>query len=55
MRNTIELLLDEEGFDKEVIIERTLYNKIDLETLCALPKGFFGNEQQTSKPHLRLS
>lgn len=54
MRNTIELLLTEGGFDKEDVIERTFYNKMDLETLCALPEGFFDNEQQISKPHLRL-
>lgn len=54
MRNTIELLLNEGGFDKEDIIERTFYSDIELENLCALPKGFFSDKEEPNKPRLRL-
>lgn len=54
MRNTIELLLKEGGFDKEDIIERTFYNAVELEKLCALPKGFFNDKKEANKPRLRL-
>lgn len=54
MKNTIELLLNEGGFDKEDIIERTFYSDVELENLCALPKGFFNNKKVQNKPRLRL-
>lgn len=54
MRNTIELLLNEGGFDKEDIIERTFYSDVELENLCALPKGFFSAKEELNKPRLRL-
>ena len=54
MKNTIELLLNEGGFDKEDLIERTFYSETELEKLCSLPKGFFNTEKVVDKPRLRI-
>ena len=53
MYNTVKILLEEGGFRKEDIIDRTFYNADDLEQLCCLPKGMLSGEQPT-KPRLRL-
>lgn len=52
MKNTIELLLNEGGFNRQDIIERSYYHQKQLEQLCALPKGFFNTP--TKIPKLRI-
>lgn len=52
MRNTIELLLNEGGFNKQDIIERSYYHQKQLEQLCALPKGFFNISKKV--PQLKI-
>lgn len=54
MKNTIELLLNEGGFEKQDIMERTFYNISDLESLCALPKNFFDDKIVNNRPVLRI-
>nr|WP_160003002.1 XRE family transcriptional regulator [Moraxella osloensis] len=54
MANTIELLLDEGGFEKTEILNKTNYGDKEVESLCALPKGFFKNQIPTKTSSLKL-
>lgn len=54
MGNTVELLLNEGGFDKRAIIDKTNYGDSQIESLCALPEGFFNTYKSQKAPILRL-
>lgn len=44
LRKTLELLIEEGGFDKQDILDKLSYGGSHLEDLCSLPKGFFNAE-----------
>lgn len=46
LRYTLELLINEGGFDKQDIIDKIDYGQSHIESLCSLPKGFFNASVQ---------
>lgn len=53
LRQTLELLIKEGGFDKQDIIDKLDYGQSHIENLCSLSKGFF-DTKPVARPQLRF-
>lgn len=53
MKNTIMLLIEHGGFNKQNIVDYLGYYDKQIEPLCSLPRGFF-NTKTSTRPQLRF-